>query len=51
VRDYLPAYSHTWQELHDTLALHHGNKSRAAQALGMTARQFGYRLHKSDPGT
>jgi Nif-specific regulatory protein len=51
VRNYLSAQSHTVQELIDTLAMHRGNKSRAAQALGMTMRQFGYRLRKNDPGT
>lgn len=50
VRDHLPAHSHTLQELRDTLAMYRGNKSRAAQALGMTARQFGYRLSKSESG-
>ncbi len=49
VRDYLPAHSHTLEELQRTLALHHGNQSRAAQALGLTARQFGYRLRKAAP--
>ena len=46
VRDYLSARSHTLIELRQTLALHHGNQSRAAQALGLTVRQFGYRLRK-----
>ena len=46
VRDYLSARSHTLKELQQTLALHHGNQSRAAQALGLTVRQFGYRLRK-----
>jgi Nif-specific regulatory protein len=50
VRDYLPAHSHTLEELQRTLALHHGNQSRAAQALGLTVRQFGYRLRKGTPG-
>ena len=50
VRDYLPAHSHTLEELQETLALHRGNQSRAAQALGLTVRQFGYRLRKSKPG-
>ncbi|TXT39477.1 MAG: Nif-specific regulatory protein [Comamonadaceae bacterium] len=46
VRDYLPAYSHSLQELQQALALHRGNQSRAAQALGLTVRQFAYRLRK-----
>ncbi len=46
VRDYLSAHSHTLIELQQTMALHHGNQSRAAQALGLTVRQFGYRLRK-----
>lgn len=49
VRDYLPAHSHTLEELQHTLALHRGNQSRAAQALGLTVRQFGYRLSKAKP--
>ncbi len=47
VRDYRPAHSHTVEELQRTMALHHGNQSRAAQALGLTVRQFGYRLRKA----
>ncbi|OGO99220.1 MAG: sigma-54-dependent Fis family transcriptional regulator [Curvibacter sp. GWA2_64_110] len=46
VRNYLPADSHTLDELQQMLALHRGNQSRAAQALGLTVRQFGYRLRK-----
>jgi Nif-specific regulatory protein len=46
VRDYLPAHSHTLEELQNTLTQHHGNQSRAAQALGLTVRQFAYRLRK-----
>jgi Nif-specific regulatory protein len=49
VRDYLPANSHTREELQQTLAQHGGNQSRAAQALGMTVRQFAYRLRKGAP--
>lgn len=49
VRNYLPAHSHTLEELQNTLAQHHGNQSRAAQALGLTARQFAYRLRKDIP--
>lgn len=47
VRDYLPAHSHSLDELQRTLAQHHGNQSRAAQALGLTVRQFAYRLRKA----
>ncbi len=46
VRDYWPATSHPEQALLDALARHKGNQSRAAQSLGMTPRQFGYRLRK-----
>jgi Nif-specific regulatory protein len=46
VRDYLSAHSHTLEELQSTLAQHRGNQSRAAQALGLTVRQFAYRLRK-----
>jgi Nif-specific regulatory protein len=47
VRGYLPADSHSVEELQRVLALHRGNQSRAAQALGLTVRQFGYRLRKA----
>ena len=46
VREYWPANSHPAQALQAALARHHGNQSRAAQSLGMTPRQFGYRLRK-----
>jgi|GEM_PF-5212339 len=46
VRDYWPANSHPEQALVDALARHKGNQSRAAQSLGMTPRQFGYRWRK-----
>jgi Nif-specific regulatory protein len=49
VRDYLPSNSHTREELQQTLSQHGGNKSRAAQALGLTVRQFAYRLRKGEP--
>ncbi len=45
-RDYWPAHSHTPQALSNALAQHRGNQSRAAQSLGMTPRQFSYRLRK-----
>ena len=46
VRDYRVATSHPVAELQQALAAHGGNQSRAAQALGLTARQFSYRLRK-----
>lgn len=47
VRDYAPAHSHSAQALQAALADHHGNQSRAAQSLGLTLRQFSYRLRKA----
>jgi Nif-specific regulatory protein len=47
VRDYAPAHSHSAQTLRAALADHHGNQSRAAQSLGLTLRQFSYRLRKA----
>jgi len=47
VRPYLPAHSHTLQELERVLALHGNRQARAAEALGLTLRQFGYRLRKA----
>jgi Nif-specific regulatory protein len=46
VRDYRRADSHPAQQLQEALARHGGNRSRAAQSLGMSARQFGYRWQK-----
>ena len=46
VRDYRAAHSHPVAQLHQALAAHGGNQSRAAQALGLTVRQFTYRLNK-----
>ncbi len=46
VRDYWRADSHPAHTLADTLARYGGNQSRAAQALGMTPRQFAYRCRK-----
>lgn len=51
VRDYRSAHSHTLADLQHALTQHHGNQSRAAQALGLTVRQFGYRLRKGQPIT
>jgi len=48
VRPYTPARSHSVQELRQALADAGGNKSRAAQQLGLTVRQFVYRLDKLD---
>ncbi|KQP21757.1 GAF domain-containing protein [Pseudorhodoferax sp. Leaf267] len=47
VRAYLPARLHSAQDLERVLALHDGVQSRAAQALGLTVRQFSYRLRKA----
>ncbi len=46
VRDYQAAQSHSAAQLQEALAAHGGNQSRAAQAMGLTVRQFGYRLKK-----
>ena len=50
VRSYLPVRLHSAEELERVLALHDGKHARAAQALGLTVRQFGYRLHKARGG-
>jgi Nif-specific regulatory protein len=46
VRDYFAVQSHSATELQQALIANGGNQSRAAQAIGLTARQFGYRLRK-----
>ena len=46
VRDYQAVQSHTAAQLQLALRVHGGNQSRAAQAIGLTVRQFGYRLRK-----
>ena len=46
VREYRELRSHSAVELQQALLRHGGNQSRAAQSLGLTARQFGYRLRK-----
>ena len=46
VRDYQAVQSHSAAQLQQALLAHGGNQSRAAQAMGLTARQFGYRLQK-----
>ena len=50
VRGYLGAGSHSAAQLQQALAAHGGNQSRAAQAVGLTVRQFSYRLRKLQPG-
>ena len=47
VRDYQSAGSHGAEQLAAALAQHGGNQSRAAQSLGLTLRQFAYRLKKA----
>jgi Nif-specific regulatory protein len=47
VRDYGFANAHSAQSLKTALELYQGNQSRAAQSLGLTLRQFGYRLRKA----
>jgi Nif-specific regulatory protein len=47
VRPYESAQSHTVQVLQQALDQHQGNQSRAAQSLGLTLRQFAYRLRKA----
>ena len=46
VRPYLPAQSHDRQQIEQALAQTHGNKSRAAQMLGLTLRQLNYRIKR-----
>ena len=46
VRPYVAASSHSAEELRGAVARCGGNKSRAAQLLGLTARQFNYRWQK-----
>jgi len=47
VREYQSAQSHSPDQLAMVLAQHQGNQSRAAQSLGLTLRQFAYRLKKA----
>ena len=47
VRSWASAQSHDVDTLRNALAQHHGNQSRAAQSLGLTLRQFSYRLRKA----
>ena len=46
IREYGRADSHPANVLLEALARHGGNRSRAAQALGFTLRQFSYRMKK-----
>ncbi|MGP5475270.1 sigma-54 interaction domain-containing protein [Pseudomonas helleri] len=46
IRPYVSAESHSPETLTRALAQTGGNKSRAAQVLGLTSRQFNYRLKK-----
>jgi len=46
VRPYLPAQSHDRQQIEQALGQTHGNKSRAAQILGLTLRQLNYRMKR-----
>jgi Nif-specific regulatory protein len=47
VREHLSAQSHGLAELQAALQRHGGNQSRAAQSLGLTLRQYNYRLKKA----
>jgi Nif-specific regulatory protein len=47
VRTYVSADSHGMETLRDALMRFKGNQSRAAQSLGLTLRQFSYRLNKA----
>ncbi|MBC7610421.1 MAG: sigma 54-interacting transcriptional regulator [Polaromonas sp.] len=46
VREYQMAQSHSAAQLQQALIAHGGNQSRAAQTMGLTVRQFSYRLRK-----
>ena len=50
VRPYAPVMAGDAERVRDALARAGGNRSRAAQMLGMTRRQFTYRLEKLAPG-
>lgn len=47
VRAYESTHAYTVQVLQQAMDQHFGNQSRAAQSLGLTLRQFGYRLRKA----
>ena len=46
VRPYAPVVAGDAERVRDALVRAGGNRSRAAQLLGMTRRQFTYRLEK-----
>ncbi|MDO9466556.1 MAG: sigma 54-interacting transcriptional regulator [Thiobacillus sp.] len=48
VRPYLTTQSHDRPQIEQALAQTHGNKSRAAQLLGLTLRQLNYRMKRLD---
>lgn len=50
IRPYAPSTSHSPAQLIEALTQCGGNKSRAAQMLGLTARQFAYRWEKLQLG-
>lgn len=50
VRPYLSADSHTAEAVQQALAEHGGHHGHAARALGLTQRQFNYRLRKARDG-
>ncbi|RPH44222.1 MAG: GAF domain-containing protein [Burkholderiales bacterium] len=50
VRPYAPVVAGDAERVRDALVRAGGNRSRAAQMLGMTRRQFTYRLEKLGPG-
>ena len=45
-RPYLQADSHSLEKIEETLAYCRGNKTQAAQMLGLSTRQLYYRLEK-----
>ncbi|MEW9526830.1 sigma 54-interacting transcriptional regulator [Agrobacterium radiobacter] len=47
-RPYMKVNSHSRRDLEEALAAVGGNKTRAAQRLGMTERQFSYRWRKTE---
>jgi Nif-specific regulatory protein len=47
VRDYRPVMESDLARIEAALAQAGGNKSRAAQLLGMTLRQLNYRMQKA----
>ena len=51
VRDYIAVQSHSPEQLLQAMQASGGNQSRAAQAVGLTARQFAYRLRKLGLGS